>query len=105
MWKWYTLKDKIPVLSEIKEFSQLPEKDRVVKQETIGDAWISTVFLGLDHSWEEGPPVLFETMIFGGEHDMYQDRYCTWEEAEEGHKKAVNLVTTKLLENGKEQNT
>ena len=23
-------------------------------------------------------------MIFGGEHDEYQERYATWEEAEEG---------------------
>jgi hypothetical protein len=52
-------------------------------------AQISTVFLALDHNWGEGPPVLFETMIFGGPLDQFQWRYCTWEEAEEGHKKAL----------------
>lgn len=28
------------------------------------DYWISTVFLGLDHSWNGGPPLIFETMVF-----------------------------------------
>lgn len=46
---------------------------------------ISTVFLGLDHSWNGGPPVVFETMVFGGPLDEEQDRYCTRAEAEAGH--------------------
>ncbi len=36
-----------------------------------------------------GPPVLFETMIFGGPEHGYQERYTSWTEAEEGHKRAV----------------
>ena len=53
---------------------------------------VSTVFLGLDHSWGDGPPRLFETMIFGGEHDDYQERCSTWEEAEAMHTKACALA-------------
>jgi len=54
---------------------------------------ISTVFLGMDYNFiGEGEPVLFETMIFGGKYNEYQQRYSTWEEAENGHKEAVNLV-------------
>lgn len=30
----------------------------------IGDVMVSTMFLGLDHSFTDGPPVLFETMTF-----------------------------------------
>jgi hypothetical protein len=26
--------------------------------------WVSTVWLGLDHSFGSGPPVIFETMVF-----------------------------------------
>jgi hypothetical protein len=60
--------------------------DRIVKQDYIGGIFVSTVFLGLDHNWlPGGPPVLFETMVFGGRMDMYQDRCCTWEEAEQMH--------------------
>ena len=50
---------------------------------------VSTVFLGLDHQWFDGPPLLFETMIFGGPLDQEMDRYSTWEEAEAGHKAMV----------------
>jgi len=35
---------------------------------------------------------LFETMIFGGEHDQYQVRYSTWDDALNGHQFAVNLA-------------
>jgi hypothetical protein len=66
--------------------------DRIVKQENIGDVRVSTVFLGIDHNFSEGEPLLFETMIFDGKHDGYQDRCTTWEQAEKMHQKAVDLV-------------
>jgi hypothetical protein len=53
---------------------------------------VSTVFLGMDHSFstdEDHIPILFETMIFGGEHNEDQYRYCTWDEAVIGHKIAI----------------
>ena len=50
-----------------------------------GGVIVSTVFLGLDHNWGDGPPLLFETMVFGGEHDEEQERYATWDEAVAGH--------------------
>ncbi len=64
-----------------------------VALDTVGDARISTVFLGINHRFSDnGPPVLFETMVFGGEHDEYQERYCTIEEARAGHAKALKMV-------------
>lgn len=70
------------------------EYTRRVGEDIISGIRISTVFLALDHRFygDEGPPILFETMIFGGEHDQYQERYCTWNEAVEGHRHAVLLV-------------
>ena len=66
---------------------------RSVQTDRIGDIRVSTVFLGLDHSFiEGGAPILFETMIFGGEHDGYQDRYTSREEALAGHVRALALV-------------
>jgi hypothetical protein len=64
----------------------------VAEAEPIAGIRVSTVFLGLDHSFGDGPPRLFETMIFGGEHDGDQWRYSTWAEAEAGHARAVALV-------------
>lgn len=61
---------------------------------------VSTVFLGLDHSWGAGPPLLFETMVFtalsDGEikdyHELAMERYTTWAEAEAGHKLMMDKV-------------
>jgi hypothetical protein len=91
----YILKDGVPVLEPdlltwAKWFED-GDKRRVALTE-IGDVRISTVFLGIDHSFGGGAPILFETMIFEGEHDQYQERYHTLEEAMIGHEKAVSLA-------------
>jgi hypothetical protein len=47
---------------------------------------VSTIFLGLDHSFDRGAlPVLWESMIFGGPHDGEQFRYTSRREALDGH--------------------
>lgn len=47
---------------------------------------VSTVWLGIDHNWDpEGPPLIFETMAFGGSIDQAQDRYTTEAQALAGH--------------------
>lgn len=66
---------------------------RNVNQSYIGDVKISTVFLGVDHNYcADGPPLVFETMIFGGQYDQYQERCSTYLEACKQHDVAVRLV-------------
>lgn len=93
---WYVLKDKVPILvDDIEEWAKIFEGDdlrRVASTHLKGDIHVSTVFLGLDHQWGDGPPLLFETMIFGGKHNDYQERYPTWTDAEAGHVLAVALA-------------
>lgn len=55
---------------------------------------ISTVWLGLNHQWGDGPPLIFETMLFrespSGDNllnDIDCDRYSTEAEAVAGHEK------------------
>ena len=66
--------------------------NRRVAEDQIGDVWVSTVFLGLDHSHGVGPPVLFETMAFRGREIIAQDRYASYEEAEMGHTEMLQRV-------------
>lgn len=66
---------------------------RAVGKTEIGDVYVSTVFLGVDHSFSTGgPPILFETMVFRGPLDECQWRYATWAEAEAGHAAVVAAV-------------
>jgi hypothetical protein len=76
-----------------------PDKDnRIVAKDYINEVHISTVFLGLDHNFRNFgkahpfKPILWETMIFGGENDQYCRRYTSRKEAEEGHRAAIRLV-------------
>jgi hypothetical protein len=92
----YILDGKTPVPASLMEWARWFENSharRGVGHTEFDGGYVSTVFLGLDHRFgTAGDPLLFETMIFGGPHDGYQERYCTWDEAEAGHAKAVALV-------------
>lgn len=82
---------------------------------------VSTVFLGLDHQFGKGPPILFETMVFlrtGEPHDDDDShmtlgtilsradesiecyRYATWEDAEIGHQATVRRMLDQVALSG-----
>lgn len=95
----YVLVDKVAVAEpDLMKWAKIFESgNRHVATDTIGDVRVSTVFLGLDHNFEEeGPPLVFETLIFGGPCDGGMWRYSTWKEAEDGHRVAVEKVKTSL---------
>jgi hypothetical protein len=67
---------------------------------------VSTVWLGLDHNFFGGPPLIFETMVFTLRDEPYvmpsgteywwegveQYRYSTLVEAEAGHTRILEMV-------------
>jgi hypothetical protein len=64
---------------------------------TIGDAWVSTVWLGMEHAFllqgdVDHPVHIFETMVFGGPLDQEQWRYGSEAQALDGHAHAVELA-------------
>lgn len=70
-------------------------KSKIVAQEHVGKVWVSTVFLGLDHRFgRDGDPVLFETMVFRDGHGEEGERYCTWQQAEAGHRRVCEGLTS-----------
>lgn len=68
-----------------------------VALDKVGPHNISTVWLGLDHSFTGPPPLIFETMVFSSdqsENDR-QERYSTLALAVAGHK----AIVAELAEN------
>lgn len=57
-----------------------------------GGVRVSTVWLGLDHSFGFGPPLIFETMVFGGPLDGEMMRYPTEAQAIRGHRQIADLA-------------
>lgn len=93
----YILEGHKPIACpDLKEWAiWLAGADRHVAVTRIGGFRVSTVFLGLDHSFCDVPPLLFETMIYNDQdHEWldYQERYSTWAEAEAGHRRAVAMI-------------
>ena len=70
----------------------LGDRDECVAKTPIsdGEVLVSTVFLGINNNFFGGPPLIFETMIFGGPLDQFQERYTTEAQALEGHERAVH---------------
>lgn len=88
----------------------LPEKDiikwgtwfqqagnRKVASDQIGEFGISTVFLGIDHAFGEGPPILWETMVFTKGGDEVELERCSGsrEQAEAMHARMVELIKSR----------
>jgi len=94
---FYILKGREPVPATAQEWAMWYEaahEDGSISlaHDTIGEASVSTVFLGLDQRLgrdDGGPPILFETLIFGGDNDGDGRRYSTWDEAMAGHQEYV----------------
>lgn len=83
-------------------------RNRQVSLTILDDIFISTVFLGLDHNFGSGRPLLFETMVFKNKEshdtfngrpysyheslDEFTQRYPTYGLAQKGHQKIVTLL-------------
>jgi hypothetical protein len=73
----------------LEQWAKLFGDERHIGDTDVGNVRISTVWLGIDYRF---PPLIFETMIFGGDLNEYQERYATEQEARAGHERAVELV-------------
>lgn len=79
--------------AEFEAFSVDFERRRVAHTDLADDVRVSTVFLRWDHNfYDDGPPILFETMVFGGPFDQQHQRYETWDEAQAGHQRVVTAL-------------
>lgn len=91
---YYILVDKIPQKATLFEWAEwFQNANRTVANDFVNRIYISTIFLGINQTYSaDRPPQLFETRIFGGEHDGYQELYSTYKGAEAGHRRAVKKV-------------
>lgn len=83
--------EPIPEEDLMKWGTQMEKANRRVARSTVGRSTISTIFLGSDHNWtNEGPPILWETMVFGGDLDGECER-CSGsrKDAEAMHRRMV----------------
>ena len=74
------------------------EKDKRVAETTLPNGRrVSTVWLGVNHTFGDGPPLIFATMVFpskkGPLHELDCERYSTETEALAGHARMVEKWT------------
>lgn len=95
----YYKRDGTPIEDVLKWAKNFETQDRKVAKDILPDGKVvSTVFLGMDHRFGEGPPLIFETVVFPCEKDFDEldtGRYSTEEEALEGHGKMVQKWSKK----------
>ena len=72
-----------------------------IAETTLPDGkWVSTVWLGLNHNYDAGPPLIFESMVFSSKDEMREldrEQYSTEEEAKKGHRKLVEKWSTRTV--------
>lgn len=64
---WYSMQGEPLSMDEFAREYYKDPKARIVQQTSCGPFgffWVSTVLLGLDHQYGDGPPLIFETMVF-----------------------------------------
>jgi len=91
--RYYIEVDGKPVPTEDQEAvnAMIGSPHRTVAKTLLHDdtVEVSTVFLVLNHAFDGGTPVLYETLVFGGPLDGDGTRYCFRDEAFEGHQEWV----------------
>jgi len=100
--QWYILDGKEPVaVEDVSEWSEWMKTDgnKRIGKKTIDGVEISTVFLGLDHGFGGKNLILFESMVFGGSHDDYQERYSSYDLAVQGHNRICKMVSQSIMKN------
>jgi len=102
--KWYKLDENnqpIPCENHSEYFAwhqTIPKEKatgiglQLAKTQVTEDVSVSTVFLGTNHTYDCGPPELWETMVFGGEQDESCYRYRSHDDAIQGHHRIVEQV-------------
>jgi hypothetical protein len=76
-----------------KDRSRVVAADKDEGPDDGAEVLVSTVFLGLDHNFNaSGPPVLWETMVFGGPLDQEMVRYTSRPAALAGHQTMCDRV-------------
>lgn len=100
--RYYRLNDKNEVepcsIEEWGVFHDSPKK--LIKQEDIGERFVSTVFVGINYNfgnsgYGHSRPIVFETMIFSDNDDPvneYCERHATYQEAIERHDSIVKQL-------------
>ena len=97
---WILVNDKLKEVDLMTWAIWLENKDgkskgRITAQTTVKGVFISTVFLGIDHSFGGKVPVLWETMMFKSNKKGlkdYQVRYSSLKDAKAGHEYAVKFA-------------
>jgi hypothetical protein len=98
-WKYILIgQTPVPESDVLKWAEWFETADRVVAQTEIGASVVSTVFMGLDHRRDDGPPLLFETAIFtDGEPTGERRRCATWDQAEAQHRQVVTEISARRI--------
>jgi len=93
---YYKLDDKYNVVPcSMEEWTVYFEgKHRLLKNTTIKDVVISTIFLGINTSGNK-KPFLFESMVFGDSDGDYIEKYTSYDEAIAGHNALVSKMKEK----------
>ena len=87
---YYNKKGKPITLEEWRKLHSNSKYKRIRQTTLSNGKWVSTVWLGINHSFQEDCILIFETMVFSTKdslEDLDCERYLSEEEAIKGHER------------------
>ncbi|MFC9432707.1 hypothetical protein [Nocardia sp. NPDC057030] len=103
--QWYYDRDGRPIdLTTAAELKSDESYVRIARTKVVDGANlalvfdVSTVWVGFDFRLNEGPPLIFETMVFSDGGAVVADRYSTTAQAQQGHAATVESVCATLTD-------
>jgi len=89
-----------PDLEKWARWLEGPSREMCRLRDQVGPLHVSTVFLGLDHSFSDGPPLLWEMKVFSDDSQSGQEHKCqrftTMQDAHAFHRGYVKGLREKL---------
>lgn len=83
--------DRLVELQQDRDYKRVADDDVLTADGRL--LWVSTVWLGIDHSLYSTPPLIFETMVFeSGMSEDFCARYATEKDALAAHEAIVRQL-------------
>ncbi len=96
---FYVLKNRIPVAADAKTWAEfILASDNIVAHERINGFEVSTSFIGMVREPGKANPLVFETLVAGNGSRSLAGQYCSWQDAQAGHRIIVQELAAKQAE-------
>ncbi|MDI6798344.1 MAG: hypothetical protein QMD09_15455 [Desulfatibacillaceae bacterium] len=101
---FYILKNRLPEATDAKTWAQfILSSQNTVAHESVNGFAVCTSFIGIAREPGKENPLVFETLVTGNGSRTVAGQYCSWQDAEAGHRIIVQELGQQQVDNSREE--